>query len=58
MKTIPVITFNKIDKLSNLFDLIHPVMKHSFQKNNNNNKIIEEVNYFDCKLYDLYNKKY
>ena len=54
MKKISVITLNKIYKLSNLFQFnSQPVYKPNY-KNDDNNKIIKDVNYFDCKLYNLY----
>ena len=57
MKTVHVIPLNKIDKLSNLFKFNSPPVYKLRPPKNDNNKIIEEVNYFDCKLYNLYNKR-
>ena len=57
IKKISVITLNKINKLSNLFQFnSQPIYNYkSNYKKDDNNKIIEDVNYFDCKLYNLYN---
>jgi hypothetical protein len=58
MKTISVIPLDKIYKLSNLFQfnsqLVYKPNCKNDDDNDINNKIIEDVNYFDCKLYNLY----
>jgi len=55
MKTIKVITLNQIDELTNLFEFNSPpVYKSSSRENEHDKKKIEDINYFDCKLYNLY----
>lgn len=53
IKNITVILLNKIDELSNLFEFNSPPIYKQYYKNNDN-KIIKDINYFDCKLYNLY----
>ena len=48
-----VIPLNKIVNLSNSFEFNSPLIYKSLHSKNNN-KIIEDINYFDCKLYNLY----
>lgn len=55
IKTISVIPLNVSYKLSNFFEFNSPlVYTPSDHYSNEDNKIIEDVNYFDCKLYNLY----
>ena len=55
IKTITIIPLNDIYKLSNLFEFDStPVYISASSDDNKDNKIIEDANYFDCKLYNLY----
>ena len=53
MNKVIVIPLNKIENLSNSFEFNSPLIYKSLHSKNNN-KIIEDINYFDCKLYNLY----
>lgn len=57
LRQISVIRLDKIYELSNIFNFNSPPVykKEKNYNNDDNNKIIEDVNYFDCKLYNFYN---